>query len=60
MIAIATISGVAVGNNEDHVYSKAEGKKRAIDDDGDATATEEEIPVAATDIPSKKRRRQDK
>jgi hypothetical protein len=27
------------------VQSKAEGKKRAVEDDGDATATDEDVPV---------------
>ena len=38
--------------------SKADGKKRAVDEDDEATATDDEAPVA--DKPSKKRKAQHK
>ena len=53
--AVATASK-DVGNLEKHVYSVAEGKKRAIDEDEEATATEGETSVTAAENLSKRKR----
>jgi hypothetical protein len=47
MTAVATGSNMAAESEKEGIYSKAEGKKRARDDDEDATATEGENSVTS-------------
>jgi hypothetical protein len=47
MTAVATGTNMAAESEKEGIYSKAEGKKRARDDDEDATATEGENSVTS-------------
>ena len=56
LTAIATTSNVAIESQEEHVYSKAEGKKRALDEDEEATATEGETSTQVLSLLKKKKK----
>ena len=53
---IATTSNVAIKSQEEHVYSKAEGKKRVLDEDKEATTTEGETSTQVSSLLRKKKK----
>jgi hypothetical protein len=58
LTAIATVLTQDVESPEEPTSSKVKGKKRVVEDEDEGTATEGEISIAASEPPSKKKKKQ--
>ena len=56
LTAIATTSSVAIKSQEEQIYLKAEGKKRALDEDEEATTTKGETSTQVPSLLKKKKK----
>ena len=56
LTAIATTSNVAIKSQEEQIYLKAEGKKRVLDEDEEATTTKGETSTQVLSLLKKKKK----